>query len=286
MTGPLNESDSSPNLKKSSDPVDIFDEFEFKPITSGLGFHNRKKTPQSPQDETLPKINLPFKGALSGLDLLDDTKTAEPLQTKVQDSNLKKINPVEFSQSSPQSPPQSLLRSSAQASPQAKVAEILSDLKQKRQQESVTTKKAQGPLYQQSYPDFSALILDTMLVVALALSCLILLILGTEADLVQIALASPHEFILTSSILLLAMISWSYLVLTRIFMGHTPGEWVFDQRLFLPQEEFKFSSRLKLIFRATLVVMTGWLLLPLLSMLFRKDLAGALSGARIYRKLF
>jgi hypothetical protein len=287
MDGFLNASNSSPNRQK---PSDIFEEFEFKPITSGLGFQNRKKS--NPNSESLsfenfnepissvksesqttildgkepaPKINLPFKGALRGeLDLIEGQKGSEQLQPRVRESSLKKQPEVA----------------------QSKVAEILGDLKQQRRQEAQKSKKTEEPLFKLSSPDFSALILDSMLVVALALSCLIILILVTEVDLVQIALTRSQELIFPSLLLILAMLSWSYLVLTRVFLGHTPGEWVFDQRLFLPGEEVRLTSRLKIIWRSTLVVATGWVLLPFLSLILGRDLAGSLSGARIYRKLF
>ena len=272
MTGSLNESDSNLPSSRSSD---LFDEFEFKPITSGLGFQNQKKKAQS-ESPLSPKINLPFQGALGGLELEGEI-TPETTRNTTSDFERSASAEKVHAKANPSSSP-------------SKVAEILGTLKQQRQlqaqAEPVKKKKTENSLYKESSPDFSALILDSMLVIALALTCLILLILVTEADLVQIALASSQSLILLSAGALLAMISWSYLILTRMYLGHTPGEWVFDQRLFLPSEASKLSSRAKLVWRTSLVVGTGWIALTFLSFVFRRDFAGMMSGAKLYRKLY
>ncbi|MBO9667024.1 MAG: RDD family protein [Bdellovibrio sp.] len=78
-----------------------------------------------------------------------------------------------------------------------------------------------------------------------------------------------------------AVCSWIYMVTMRVFMGASIGEWACDLRLGNPHERFESIYVLRVLLRATLILATGVVTLPLLSLLFGKDVAGSISGLRL-----
>lgn len=75
---------------------------------------------------------------------------------------------------------------------------------------------------------------------------------------------------------------WVYLVMMRIFMGASLGEWSCQLRLGQPVQRMKISYIYRVIGRTTLILLTGVVFLPLLSLIFKKDLVGKLTGLKIY----
>lgn len=75
---------------------------------------------------------------------------------------------------------------------------------------------------------------------------------------------------------------WTYLIFMRVFMGATIGEWTCGLRLGQPLERFHFSYLLRVMLRTTAVLATGIFMLPLISLFFTRDIAGDISGLKIY----
>lgn len=76
--------------------------------------------------------------------------------------------------------------------------------------------------------------------------------------------------------------SWVYSVTTRTFMGATIGEWACNLRLGQPHERLKANYILRVLLRSTLIVATGLMTLPLLSLILGRDLSGKISGLRLF----
>ncbi len=76
--------------------------------------------------------------------------------------------------------------------------------------------------------------------------------------------------------------SISYYLATRLYIGSTLGEWACYLRLGQPTERANKKYILKVFFRLTLHLVTGFIVLPILSMIFKKDIAGQISGLKIY----
>lgn len=72
-----------------------------------------------------------------------------------------------------------------------------------------------------------------------------------------------------------------YLVLLRTFAGCTLGEKTCHIRLGLYQERFLLSYPFRVIYRTLLILITGVILLPILSWFFEKDLAGEVTDLKI-----
>ena len=74
----------------------------------------------------------------------------------------------------------------------------------------------------------------------------------------------------------------SYLVFMRVFNGATLGEWTCSLRLGQPVQRMQSNYILKVSLRTFLIVITGIIVLPILSLILKKDLAGEISGVKMY----
>lgn len=251
--------------------MDPFEEFEFKPLTDGLGFHKKKSA--TPNKDGM-KLSSP------GLELIDESST-DPLRPPLP----RKKN----SASSLPPTPGSLTEVGGDGTTSAAVDEILKTLQKNRRLDFDNGKKKISATEKDEYIpttwSLSAAMLDGMLIVAASLLCMIILLVVTKVDLIA-NLTNPDSqgmiYLATGS--LFATVAFIYLSLNRIYLGWTPGEWAFDRRIGKPEDLNKAIYSLKVVARSLLVILTGFIALPILSILFNKDLAGTITGARLYKK--
>lgn len=255
------------------------DEFQFRPLTEGLGFHrkssetsnetsfkinsNKKFSPAQETTTLLPRKGMGMKANFS----LDPS--SEPIRKSRRDLN--RENALEREQTN------------------NTVDEILKTLSQKKNLEIVDKKKFLNetpPLqFVPSSFDIAAGLLDGMLITASTLLCLILLLVITRIDLFANLTHPDSQGVLYLSLLtLVSGITWVYLVGNRIVLGFTPGEWVFDQRLGTPEELETVAYTVKIVARTTAVIATGFFLIPLFSFLFRSDLLGKALGIELMKQ--
>jgi len=76
--------------------------------------------------------------------------------------------------------------------------------------------------------------------------------------------------------------SWLYMITTRFFIGSSIGEAACDIRLGKPQERMSAWYFLRVILRSTLIILTGVIVLPALSLIFGRDIPGILSGLKLF----
>lgn len=260
--------------------MDPFEEFEFKPLTDGLGFHKKKSQANnlesSAPEKELSSSIIPNKG----LDLLEETST-DPLRSPL---------PRKSRTTLPEAPG-GLTEVGGDSAPSAAVDEILKTLQKNRRIDFENTKTKQRITantkeeFKKTTFSFSAALLDGMLVVAASLLCMIILLVITKVDLIG-NLTNPDSqgMIYLSTLSLFAGVSFIYLTVNRVFMGCTPGEWAFDQRIGKPEELNKAVYSLQVFGRSILVIVTGFIVMPLLSLAFNKDFAGSVTGAQLYKK--
>ncbi len=260
--------------------MDPFEEFEFKPLTDGLGFHKKKQTPPSKKAESYDDFQPIVKD--NGLSLLEEP-AVDPLR-----SPLPRKNDV-----IPEAP--SFLDNHEMPdsnSTAAAVDEILKTLQKNRRLDKEAAQKAKTaskvetkPKFQEAGWSLSAAFLDSMLVVAGSLLCMIILLSITKVDIVR-NLKNPDEqgMIYIATLALIAAVSFIYLTVNRVFANCTPGEWAYDQRIGLPEESAKASYSLKVIARSLVTIGTGLVVLPLLSLIFQKDIAGMITGTKLYKR--
>ncbi|MBK7960355.1 MAG: hypothetical protein IPK04_03495 [Bdellovibrionales bacterium] len=279
----------------SRDSMDPFEEFQFKPLTEGLGFH-RKNQKENQKERGLNSLDFenedPVESAQQfrarGLDLINDEKSLDfrsPLsRQKKQTSEEDALSPTS-----------------------AAVDEILKTLNHKRPREPLTKgqtspqaqaqlRKTQAKLQSQgkSHAEQSGLekcgvnlfagFLDAMLVAAGTLLGFIVLLTVTQVDLLA-QLTKPQDYeIYFASFAVFFGVSIVYYLATRIFLGCTPGEWAYDQELGTKADQSEFSYAFLIIIRTCINLFTGIILLPLISQIANRDIVGQLIGLELYRK--
>lgn len=75
---------------------------------------------------------------------------------------------------------------------------------------------------------------------------------------------------------------WMYFISSRTLTGASIGEHTCALRLGQPHERVKRSYLPRVIIRTTMTLLTGIITMPLLSLLFKKDLVGRITGLNIY----
>lgn len=97
---------------------------------------------------------------------------------------------------------------------------------------------------------------------------------------VQNIFHSQHRMILFAEIF--AAAAWVYLIGVRGLMGSTIGEWACELRLGQPQERLKPGYIFRVAWRSMIIVLSGVIVLPICSIILGRDLAGILSGLRLF----
>lgn len=75
--------------------------------------------------------------------------------------------------------------------------------------------------------------------------------------------------------------AWLYLIFSRVFFGFSIGEWACDLRLGQPTQRARADYPVKVVLRASLILASGFITFPVLSLLGGRDLAGELVGLKI-----
>jgi hypothetical protein len=75
---------------------------------------------------------------------------------------------------------------------------------------------------------------------------------------------------------------WAYMIMMRVFMGASLGEWSCQLRLGQPVERIKATYVLRVVLRTTILLATGVITFPVLSLIFQRDLLGDITGIRVY----
>lgn len=124
---------------------------------------------------------------------------------------------------------------------------------------------------------------DTLMMIAL--SCLFVisfsLLMRTSArEVLQFVLQDLSLAKLFGGAFLLSF--WTYMIFLRGFNGATIGEWTCSLRLGQPWQRMQSGYILKVLVRTTLIMATGIITIPFLSLLLKRDIAGDISGVKIY----
>ncbi|NUM59536.1 MAG: RDD family protein [Bdellovibrionaceae bacterium] len=250
--------------------IDPFEEFEFKPITEGLGFHREsKKNNSSATSSAVSASTIPASPKSSSIlfEPVIASSKKNLTTTTVKNTDLEKNIDV--------------------------VDEILRNIQSTKKINSELSKSLNNKIdtkpkaleYKKSNALLSAIFLDTLLVVASTLLCLVLLLAVTKIDLLG-NLRNPDEegFIYISTFLLLLSVGFIYYTCYRAFIGSTPGEWAYDQKLQPKGNDSEAIYILKIILRSLVTIFTGIIFLPMISWILKKDLVGELIGLNLIRK--
>ncbi len=301
-----NSGNNNLNSNGGANSTDPFEEFEFRPINEGLGFHRKQKNQTSGsglsarsgssnsggatfitpnQNSTSRNMNTTFNTALATSDSAatgNSFQSPLPRPTAQQDMRTE-VRSTGYKSNTFQVP---TIEDDSIAKAQTAVNDILKSLNHKRQLDFVSeTSRLKGES-KRSKPHFFAATLDTMLITAAFLMSLILMLSITKIDLfMNLTHPNTSGLVYLASISLFLAVSFIYMVVNRTFLGATPGEWAFEQTCGLPGQQADEASYLpRIALRTLLVTVTGFITVPLLSYLFNKDIAGDISGVSLYKK--
>lgn len=249
--------------------MDPFDEFEFKPLTEGLGFH--KKSSENIRTFEPAKRD-------KGLSLLDEVTAPNSLTLPLPRKSRHKIENFNGGFEEP-------------TTASTAVDDILKNLQKNRHFDiENTTASLKNPKTTEEFKpaiwNFSSTFLDSMLVLAASLLCMIILLMITHVDLVA-NLTKPDDggMIYLATAGLFFTVTFIYMLINRVFLGCTPGEWAFDQRIGKPEQLTQVSYTFRVAARTLLVMFTGFIILPIASLITGKDIAGIITGASLFKKV-
>lgn len=137
--------------------------------------------------------------------------------------------------------------------------------------------------YQVTLWSFVALLIDALLLVASScvfLICFSYIVRTGMSTLLADAFKNQGLALLFGQAYLVS--AWAYMVTLRVFMGSTVGEWACDLRLGQPHQRIESKYALRVAFRTSLILATGIIPLPLLSLLLGFDVPGKISGVSLY----
>jgi len=269
----------------------IFDEFEFKPLTEGLGFHKNntsKKVEFKSSHLTFDNsVDLPSKSQTTQNTFKKNQLTERPASTKPSaqahfslQSPLPRIEDAPLERKTTINIP--TIEDDSISKAQTAVNEILKTLNQKKQQEESLLRNKRKMTWINATPSLSAGFLDTMLVTALFLLSLIAMLVITKIDLVaNLTHPDPQYLVYWAGFSLLASVQIIYYVSCRTFMGFTPGEWAFDQRCGSELQMASTTYVLKVLIRTILNAVTGFVLFPMISLLVGEDILAKITGVQI-----
>jgi hypothetical protein len=286
--------------------MDPFDEFEFKPLTDGLGFH--KKTVSLKEglaesgvlDDELKSLppSVP-KSLLDEGDFAPLKKHSfEDVLSALEKTPLERAKPeLEFTEPLPRENP----RPVQSPFPQPEAYKIPTTtirpptpvgLRQTpvKSEPGVGTRRgaADSPQRRLLMPatiSLTSAFLDFVIVMALSIVFLVALLLVTKVDLNMVLRNLKQDLMTQMSLgVMFIAVMQMYVVIARSFFGRTLGEWTFDLQVGRDEEQSRESYPLRVALRSFLVTITGLLPLPLISALLGRDIAGGLSGVKLYRQ--
>ena len=300
---------------------DPFEEFEFKPLTEGLGFHTKSQIQKKSNESgmtagTTTKFTTEKKstGTTTGL-------TSGMNGSPSRGAN--GLNKVEFKTStlnfdgtgggtgattkSPMQSPlprpsntttQNLPRRSVHthipmieddsiAKAQTAVNDILKNLNHKKQQEDLIAKTKKRLTWKDASPSVVAAGLDAMLVIAGFLIALIAMLSITKIDLlVNLSNPDQNHSLWMATAFLFVSVHMIYMVVFRAYLGYTPGEWAFDQRCGSETQQASYTYIFKVMLRTVIVTATGYLPLTLVSAIIGKDILAGISGTQVQTQTY
>jgi hypothetical protein len=320
----------------TSDP---FEEFEFQPLTEGLGFH--QKSGQKTAAPAAPRASEPVKAQQP----VARTANTNPLETKRSATQsiselMASLPPsLDFLDEKPDlSRKQTAAPVSAQSAPSIDRPQIFQPIAREEFKTPITTPAApvtgnalptpgtkasastfamtpgttaspyrdrMSESFAKSFPridtttakapetaeqltpvaaGISSGIVDTMMITGVATVLLVCILQITKINLIgMLSNATTDGPTQMNLALLFLAVYHLYMLVSRAFFGATLGEWAFELQLGSTPQQERVIYPVQVILRSMLMMITGFVLIPLLSVVFNTDLAKYLTGVQLYR---
>lgn len=141
------------------------------------------------------------------------------------------------------------------------------------------------PQYTPVTSSFTSAVLDLLVISGLSALFLVSLILVTKIDLIAVILhtKAPLSVWVEVGAIFFGVYTLYYMC-TRGLWGSTLGDWAFDMQLGLEEERLQWFYPAQVVLRMTVIALTGFILMPIVSFLFKRDIAYWISGLRLYTR--
>lgn len=269
---------------------DPFEEFEFRPINEGLGFHRKQKAANSTLASGFTSGPTPTRSTGAGAVSTPQFNANTPIETATRNTSFSAPLPrnefrTETRTDSSAKFQVPTIEDDSIAKAQTAVNEILKNLNQKRHMDFANDTEKVRHEMKKSKPYFFAAVLDGMLILAAFLLSMILMLSITKVDLfMNLSHPETSQFVYLATLGLFLSVTFIYMVVNRAFLGFTPGEWAFDQRCGQESQMDSLTYIPRLALRTAIVIFTGFITLPVLSYLFNKDMAGQMTGVNLFKR--
>lgn len=281
--------------------MDPFEEFEFKPLNKGLGFHKKPSDMESKSFDlsgTSQSHPVAPAGGAKRVEELNQIMNRIPSFDGPQMSGNKSQSKVE----------PALPRDSKNFPGPTYQAPRFRDTPEPQKGSQARSESKTEPLFQPQLPKIDilnspthlnragqrkevpmhlgAFLFDALVVVGLFCLFTGVTLAITEADFAAVWNSAQTDLASGLSLILLAFsVIQFYLILSRSFFGATLGEWAFELSIGTKGQQKSALYPLQISWRSILLSLTGFVLLPLVGLLFGKDLVGRLSGVRLGRDI-
>lgn len=133
--------------------------------------------------------------------------------------------------------------------------------------------------------NFSAALIDAMVVAGISTILLVCIITITHINLVaMLGNASTDYATQKNLVFLFFAVLQMYMLISRSFFGASLGEWAFELQLGTSEQARQLAYPALVLWRMIFITFTGVIVVPLLSFAFGRDLASYLSGLQLYRR--
>lgn len=132
-------------------------------------------------------------------------------------------------------------------------------------------------------PSLAAILMDVLTLISLCMIFSTLYFASTGQSLSEVILEMPYNSALKNQFIGLTLsIGFLYLIIARCFFGRTIGEWMYHLQLGSLRDQEKASYPLKVFIRTFVVFISGFVVFPLISYFLKKDFLVYFSGLELH----
>lgn len=286
---------------------DFEDNLEFKPLSQGLGFHQKESTPAIDELSLTNRVDIPESfdidikpKKLESLDLSQvqkksvvETQISDEKPTPVWKQNHIKQNSWGGDVDLGLMPMTDGVVEGGLESNSALIDNPFFIPRKTISPVEVVTLRFSGHdgLKKKSFKpilgSFTAILMDVLTLISLCMIAMTLFLGATGSSLSEVLVNLPNDPTGKAQFLSLTMtVGFLYLVLSRCFFGRTIGEWMFHLQMGSNEDQQKSSYPMRVLIRTFFVFATGFILFPLLSWFVKKDILIYFSGLEMHGEEF
>ena len=141
--------------------------------------------------------------------------------------------------------------------------------------------------FKEIHSSFASAFIDGLFCILLSSLFLVTLVWFTGVDIMAMLISQKMGLRAMIEIGLLSSgVTLIYYMLSRGLFGSTLGDWAFDVQLGTAQERNHLMYPFQVLFRTFVIMVTGLIVVPLVSIGFGKDIAYYFSGLRLYSRQY